>query len=461
MFATEMRHNGYESISRSADRPTRRRWVWVVAGLVLVAPLVYIHLENHLPYAVSIGKSLMFSFIYGPPMNPVVSSGGLVGPRARLRRKWHRAPRSFVQPLTAMFNRSQHPTDCSAATFASYEFAADQGMGVNLFIWADTLCEASVRGSVFTTYGPWLWRDAGFCGTDLSRRGAGWWRRLLNLHEYYPDGRDALECYFGPRTNCPLPATPHEWYLSFDEYSVSDWLFRRTPLVTRRFVTARDPSTLRGGGVRAPACMQLKERRAAGMELLFQRLPSRLIEELGRASYAAFGPSGAPEHMVAVHIRWGDKGRESPLVGMERYVAAVRSFMHRRRVATPVVFVMTEDPKALEAFIHLAPRAWHVHHHAQAVGGATLSGTGQGMLITASTTALGALTTGGALGRHSLLALLLSLEARHFVLTASSHWSDLVDYLRRTRVDAECDRCTSVEWLGEKLPFDLLNGSAW
>jgi len=39
--------------------------------------------------------------------------------------------------------------------------------------------------------------------------------------------------------------------------------------------------------------------------------------------YKVFGAK-IPDHLVSVHIRWGDKGKEMQLVPIERYVEAVR-----------------------------------------------------------------------------------------------------------------------------------------
>lgn len=61
-----------------------------------------------------------------------------------------------------------------------------------------------------------------------------------------------------------------------------------------------------------------------------------------------------------------------------------------------------------------------------------------------STTAVGAADSGGALGLFSILTLLLALEGRYFVLTASSNWSILINELRRTRANPACNRCTDM-----------------
>jgi hypothetical protein len=72
-----------------------------------------------------------------------------------------------------------------------------------------------------------------------------------------------------------------------------------------------------------------------------------------------------------------------------------------------------------------------------------------------STTAIGASDSGGALGLNSLITLLLSLEGRFFVLTASSNWSILINELRRGRINLGCGGCTDMISL---TPTKCMNG---
>ena len=53
-----------------------------------------------------------------------------------------------------------------------------------------------------------------------------------------------------------------------------------------------------------------------------------------------------------------------------------------------------------------------------------------------------AVASGGSAGLFSLIALVLALEARLFVLTTASNWSQLLDRLRRVRLDPACGGCT-------------------
>ncbi len=52
--------------------------------------------------------------------------------------------------------------------------------------------------------------------------------------------------------------------------------------------------------------------------------------------------------------------------------------------------------------------------------------------------------TGGLIGLNSIVALLLSLESKFYVLTTSSNWSRVINELRLARLDPECGGCTDM-----------------
>lgn len=51
----------------------------------------------------------------------------------------------------------------------------------------------------------------------------------------------------------------------------------------------------------------------------------------------------------------------------------------------------------------------------------------------------------GAAGSTALVSLLLSLEARFYVLTTGSNWSRLINELRLSRVAPSCGGCTDMK----------------
>ena len=74
-----------------------------------------------------------------------------------------------------------------------------------------------------------------------------------------------------------------------------------------------------------------------------------------------FNQTTAPQDLITVHIRWGDKGTEMELASVEEFIGAVRELLRRRRTLVPVnVFVATEDPRATHEFRQAAPLNWTV-----------------------------------------------------------------------------------------------------
>jgi hypothetical protein len=92
----------------------------------------------------------------------------------------------------------------------------------------------------------------------------------------------------------------------------------------------------------------------AGAELLFARLAPRVLALAEAAAHAVFGPAGAPRDMIAVHLRWGDKGKEMELVPVQKYVEAVERLA--LKVGTPNGVSLT-PPRRRKGLLHpnLAP----------------------------------------------------------------------------------------------------------
>jgi hypothetical protein len=93
------------------------------------------------------------------------------------------------------------------------------------------------------------------------------------------------------------------------------------------------------------------------------------------------------------------------------------------------VFLTTEDPVALAEFLKAAPKSWkQVLVYKPAVSSDS----------SVHSQAQEAQSNSGASGRHALIALLLALEARYFVLTGASNWSRLINELRQSVLEIDC-----------------------
>ena len=89
------------------------------------------------------------------------------------------------------------------------------------------------------------------------------------------------------------------------------------------------------------------------------------------------------------------------------------------------VFVTTEDPTALEAFRRASPPGWTIHTYAPATANVTYTNKRSPMND--------ARDSEGSAGLHSIIALVLSMEAVGYVLTTNSNWSRMIDELRQAR----------------------------
>ena len=124
----------------------------------------------------------------------------------------------------------------------------------------------------------------------------------------------------------------------------------------------------------------------------------------------------------------------------------------QHQISNPSVFLTTEDPVALAEFLKAAPKSWKkvlVYKPAVSSDSSVHSQAQEAQL------------NSGASGRHALIALLLALEARFFVLTGASNWSRLINELRGSVLDVDCaqllqKRAHTTQLLS--IPSDLSSG---
>ena len=246
------------------------------------------------------------------------------------------------------------------------------GMGSDIHTWGAALCRASMDGKPLVTTGSWIWDT---CGTGL-------------------------DCYFGPQ---------HRLH------------------GLRRVI--QDSS-----GCCSPICRDLpgEEYFTAAVEYLF-RLVSPGLRMEATAAAQALGLD-AIQHQVTVHIRWGDKWSEARPVPIVKYVDAVHAMALRHGMSVPVVFVLSEDRTALDMFKASAPKSWTVLEYTAARSTSPRHRFGEH--IAGWSPMQDARSSHGRMGFTSLVVLLLAMESNHYVLTHSSNWSNLIDRVRRGRIEA-------------------------
>jgi hypothetical protein len=154
-----------------------------------------------------------------------------------------------------------------------------------------------------------------------------------------------------------------------------------------------------------------------------------------------FGEKGAPDDLITVHIRWGDKFWEMDLVPISTYVDAVSQILlalGRGDNSTANVYLASEDPKAILEFRDKAPAGWNIYVDRTV---AELNSYRPSKGNRASWTTR---NTRGRAGLVALGSLLVAMEANNFVITTGSNWSRLINHLRKNVLDPHCGNCTRV-----------------
>lgn len=305
---------------------------------------------------------------------------------------------SSLQPVTLLAQSiATHQKRCtdniSVHTMNSF------GLGSDLHTWAQSLCAAMEQQQALTSQGYWIWTDKELCSDGQHR--------------------PPLRCYFDrlpalPRPGCNLKDRSHPTLKSKAE-SGQGQRWACDSLVDPRLGSSR------------------RAFQAASAEYLMAHLSPWLINRAAEASAATFGPAGPPSELITCHIRWGDKDTEMDLVPIASYVRAIGRLVRRHNVTQPLtIFLTTEDPHALDEFKAAAMPSWRVLYYAPAIS------KKRGRHGPAND----AMSTKGSMGTHSMIALLLALRAKHYVLSTASTWSRLIDNVRRSVLDSSCKECT-------------------
>ena len=321
----------------------------------------------------------------------------------KLRRDWTSNP--VRSPLALQIQAQQNNCSLPAASF----YVDDSfGLGSHLNVWSQAMCNAMQDAQRVRTYNPnWIWMDQEYCGADQAKR-------------------SPLLCYFPlAEDRCRHAAATTQQYSWSDE----PWALN---------VTSPKNERLRCSLVREQG--MLADFRTASTEYLFQSLSPLIIREAQRQLGALFGPEGqAPDDMITVHLRWGDKFWEMDLVHENEYVAAVSQLLFasgRPDNTTANVYLATEDPRAVEAFRNAAPSGWTIYVDR------TIAELDDYRPKKGNRASWAAKNTRGRAGLVALGSLLVAMESNYFVLTTKSNWSRLMDQLRKTMIDRKCGNCT-------------------
>ena len=265
------------------------------------------------------------------------------------------------------------------------------GLGSDIHTWSQAVCNGMEDGVRVTTAIPdyvkkkkWIWQSTADCEQNV----------------------EPLKCYFNiPSCNDP----PNDLNVTAKWHNGSC-------------------NTILGGN-------HVMFFRAAATEFLFTRVSHAVINEAKRQEELVFGASGAPPDLITVHIRWGDKGSEMELQSVFEYISAVKNISLSSDAR---VYISTEDPAAIDAFIQHAPSEWKIYQD-QMVN--DMKGYRP---QTGNNAVTAALRSEGREGIEALASLLLAMESQKFIITGKSNWSRLMDEIRKNILDPHCNYCTSV-----------------
>lgn len=291
-----------------------------------------------------------------------------------------------------------------------------QGMGSDLHVWTQALCNGMERGVRVWTANPWAYVDKGACSNNIGS-----------------SARSSMTCYF-PRSElqCKEDASrlPDP---SQGGNSTLVELYRR-PLILRECESIRNRFNL-----------SFPDIRAAGIEFLFSRTSPLVVKEAQRQLEKVFSGivDRLPSRLITVHIRWGDKEKEMDLLPIQDYIDAVLDLTGRGSEGigdgSVGIFLATEDPQAAQEFQQAAAaQNWTVYLDAyyQEFQSERLPGyNNNGRMST---------QLKGRPGLVAVASLLVAMQANDYVLTSRSNWSKLINELRMNVVDPRCNACTRV-----------------
>jgi hypothetical protein len=316
--------------------------------------------------------------------------------KGKLRNDW-----SFSQPLSRFARQIEaHQTNCSLPV-ATLHIDNSFGVGSHVALWSQAICNSMEAGARLRTFNPiWLWLDQTFCDMNVAHK-------------------SPLLCY--------LPLS--EFRCGCDEeppnLNVSD------PRNQKKTMCAL---------LKKANKSVLHDFRAASTEYLFQRLSPLVIEEAERQVGLLFGPDGAPDDLITVHIRWGDKFWEMKLAVLSEYIEAVSNLLHQEfgHNKTANIYVATEDPKVYQEFQNATPAGWRIYFDL------TVEELSKFRPKRGNRASHMSKNSKGRAGLAGFGSILVAMEARFFVLTSQSNWSRLINHLRMQVIDPRCNECTKM-----------------
>lgn len=285
------------------------------------------------------------------------------------------------------------------------------GMGSGLISLSQAFCHGlEHKNTIQLGSDAWIWYDTEFCAaghsSDSNRTSTGS-SGSSKVHESV----GGLDCYFGniiQSCSWKKNAAPAAWMrLECPTVGAHPWEYEKRVDYYGDF-----------------------------FNFLFSRLNPRLIALANKAITSTFGSDKSPENMITVHIRWGDKKQElHGLVDIREYIKAVQTLIDKHSLPSVNIFLNTIDGRAIDAWKeHVKEKeGWNTYIWKESV---------ESMSSYDNNPTTDARRTKGGFGVTTMVALLLAMESKYYVITSGSNYSMLIEALRRGVVDKACQGCT-------------------
>lgn len=360
------------------------------------------------------------------------------GPCGMLRREkyWISSNdrREILTPVAQMIHDWMN--NCSRPV-AIHRIRARSGVNAHVSIWGNVVCIAShnqgYRVQSVSHDRWWIWGDLSYC-----------------MHSVFANNSKIIaspwHCYFeNVERRCPEDPVYHQSQI-FDHPNKNDpfWkdfhFFNDATREKCRFLFNNTTDWYQ---------QSVLYQRAVVEYLFHNNASPLLLREAQRQVGLIFADNNftAPEDLIVVHIRWGDKYREMKLVPIQNYTTAVKNLLIEKtgQHTTGNIFLATEDPRAVQEFERdmkerLNVTTWKLYRDRGMVEFQKLRPKTRHADYAMKST----MRSMGRMGLVSIASMLVLMEANWFVLTTKSGYSRLIQGLLVNVVDRHCGNCTTV-----------------
>jgi hypothetical protein len=212
--------------------------------------------------------------------------------RLSLRYDWtNLKPLSPLSPLSKQIDF--HQTKQCHLPLANFRYRNQFGLGSDLHLWSQAICNGLETGYRVRTKLPWIWMDKSSCMTKNNDD--------INLEK---QKLSAMSCYF-PKSElvCPNDVTISRRENTGAYFSIINYFFQ-----TRGLEKIIDDGKIINKCPNVTSQYGTPEIRAASTEFLFTKVSQLIYKEAERQLNLVFvHRDNVPNNLITVHIRWGGR----------------------------------------------------------------------------------------------------------------------------------------------------------